>query len=111
MVTNCFFVLGLEVAEGADGSGELADAEIFGRSVEAGEVALGLGVPEQELEAEGGGFGVDSVVRPMMGVCLNSIARRLRVSARARMPARMIAEASRSWRDCAVSTTSVEVRP
>ena len=56
-----FFVLGLEVAEGADGSGELADAEVFGGSVEAGEVALHLGVPEQELEAEGGGLGVDAV--------------------------------------------------
>ena len=56
-----FFVFGLEVAEGADGSGELADAEVFGGGVEAGEVALHLGVPEQELEAEGGGFGVDAV--------------------------------------------------
>ena len=56
-----FFVLGLEVAEGADGAGELADAEVFGGGVEAGEVALHLGVPEQELEAEGGGFGVDAV--------------------------------------------------
>ncbi len=55
------FVLGLEVAEGADGSGELADAEVFGGGVEAGEVALHLGVPEEELEAEGGGFGVDAV--------------------------------------------------
>ena len=27
------------------------------------------------------------------------------------MPVRIKAEASRSWRDCAVSTTSVEVRP
>ena len=60
-VADCFFVLGLEVAEGADGSGELADAEVFGGGVEAGEVALHLGVPEQELEAEGGGFGVDAV--------------------------------------------------
>ena len=58
---DCFFVLGLEVAEGADGSGELADAEVFGGGVEAGEVALHLGVPEEELEAEGGGFGVDAV--------------------------------------------------
>ena len=54
-------MLGLEVAEGADGSGELADAEVFGGGVEAGEVALHLGVPEEELEAEGGGFGVDAV--------------------------------------------------
>src|SRR6185437_10062580 len=55
------FVLGLEVAEGADGTGELTDAEVFGGGVEAGEVALDLGVPEEELEAEGGGFGVDAV--------------------------------------------------
>ncbi len=58
---DCLFVFGLEVAEGADGSGELADAEVFGCGVEAGEVALHLGVPEEELEAEGGGFGVDAV--------------------------------------------------
>jgi len=30
-------------------------------SVEAGEVALHLRVPEQEFEAEGGGLGVDAV--------------------------------------------------
>ncbi len=61
LVTDCFLVLGLEVAEGAYGSGELADAEVFGGGVEAGEVALHLGVPEEQLEAEGGGFGVDAV--------------------------------------------------
>ena len=60
-VADGFFVGGLEVAEGADGAGELADAEVFGGGVEAGEVALHLGVPEEELEAEGGGFGVDAV--------------------------------------------------
>src|ERR1700678_1140384 len=49
------------VTEGADGSRELADAEVFGGGVEAGEVALHLGVPEEELEAEGGGLGVDAV--------------------------------------------------
>ena len=54
-------MLGLEVAEGADGARELADAEVFGGVVEAGEVALHLRVPEQQLEAEGGGLGVDAV--------------------------------------------------
>ena len=58
---DCLFVLGLEVAEGADGAGEFAYAEVFGCGVEAGEVALHLGVPEEKLEAEGGGFGVDAV--------------------------------------------------
>ena len=61
MVTNCFFVLGLEMAEGADGPGELADAEVFRSGVEAGEVALHLGVPEEEFEPEGGGFGMNAV--------------------------------------------------
>jgi len=65
-------VFWFKVAEGADRAGELADAEVFGGGVEAGEVALHLRVPEQQFEAEGGGFGVDAVVRPMMGVCLNS---------------------------------------
>ena len=60
-VADGLLVGGLEVAEGADGSGELADAEVFGGGVEAGEVALHLGEPEEELEAEGGGFGVDAV--------------------------------------------------
>src|SRR5260370_40820231 len=77
------FVFGLEMAEGSDGSGELADAEVLGCGVEAGEVvqrnltrfdaevlgcgveagevALHFGVPEEELEAEGGGLGVDAV--------------------------------------------------
>ncbi len=50
-----------KVAEGADRAGELADAEVFGGGVEAGEVALHLRVPEQQFEAEGGGFGVDAV--------------------------------------------------
>src|SRR5437762_7038820 len=54
-------MFGLEMAEGADGSGELAYAEVFGGRLEAGEVALHLRVPEEELEAEGGGFGVDAV--------------------------------------------------
>lgn len=55
------FMLGLEMAEGSDGAGEFADAEIFGGGVEAREVALHLSVPEEELQAEGGGLGVDAV--------------------------------------------------
>ncbi len=58
---NGLFVLGLEMAEGADGAGELAHAHVFGAGVEADEVALHLGIPVQQLEAEGGGFGVDAV--------------------------------------------------
>jgi len=54
-------MFGLEVAEGPDGSRELADAEVSGSGVEAGEVALHFGVPEEKLEAEGRRLGVDSV--------------------------------------------------
>ena len=56
-----FLMFGLEMAEGADGAGELAHTEVLGGGVEAREVALHFGVPEEELEAEGGGFGVDAV--------------------------------------------------
>ena len=56
-----FFVLRLEVTKGADGAGEFADTEVLGCGVEAAEVALDLRIPEQEFEAEGGGFGVDAV--------------------------------------------------
>ena len=58
---DALFVFRFQMAEGADGAGELADAHVFGGGVEAGEVALHLGVPVEELEAEGGGLGVDAV--------------------------------------------------
>jgi hypothetical protein len=92
------FVLGLEVAEGADGAGELADAQVFGGGVEAGEVALHLGVPEQELEAEGGGLGVDAVGAADGGRVLELEGALRRVRGGGGCPARMIAEASRELR-------------
>src|SRR5580698_2600821 len=49
------------MAEGADGAGELADAHVFGGGGEASLIALHFGVPVEELEAEGGGLGVDAV--------------------------------------------------
>lgn len=58
---DLFFVRGLKVAEGADCSGEFADAHVFRSGIEALEVALHLAPPEEELEAEGGGFGVDAM--------------------------------------------------
>ena len=58
---DAFFVLGLQVAEGADRAGELAHAHVLGCGVEAGQVALHLGVPVEQLEAEGRGLGVDAV--------------------------------------------------
>ena len=58
---DALFVLRLEVAEGADGAGKLADAHVFGGCLEAGKVALHLGVPVQQLETEGRRLGVDAV--------------------------------------------------
>jgi hypothetical protein len=58
---DALFVLGLQVAEGADGAGELADAHVLGGGVEAGQVALHLRIPVEQLEAEGGRLGVDAV--------------------------------------------------
>ena len=59
--TDLFFEFGREVGEDADGAGELADAHVFGGGLEAGDVALHLGIPVGELEAEGDGLGVDAV--------------------------------------------------
>ena len=42
-------------------AGELADAHVFRRCVEAGEVALHFGIPVEQLEPKGGGLGVDAV--------------------------------------------------
>ena len=58
------FVLGLEFAKGANGTGEFADAEVLGCRVETLEVTAHLGVPEEELEAECCGFCVNAVGAP-----------------------------------------------
>src|ERR1700679_3722180 len=58
---DALFMLWLEVAEGADCAGELAYAHVFRGGVKAGEVALHLREPVEELEAEGCGLGVDCV--------------------------------------------------
>src|ERR1700739_3664571 len=54
-------MLRLEMAEGSDGPGELADAHLLGCIIKAADVALHLGVPVDELEAKGRGLRVDSV--------------------------------------------------
>ena len=89
-------VLRLEMAECADGAGELADTKVFGGGVEAREVALHLGVPEEELEAEGGGFGVDAVGAADDGGVLELNGAIFNVSESARIPARMMSEAALS---------------
>ncbi len=58
---DALFVLRLEVAEGANRTGKLADAHILGSGIEADEVALHFRIPVEQLEAEGRGFGVDAV--------------------------------------------------
>ena len=58
---DALFVLRLEMAEGADGAGKLAHAHVLRRGIEAGDVALHLRIPVEQLEAEGGGLGVDAV--------------------------------------------------
>src|ERR1700761_5089169 len=51
----------LEMAKGSHRTGELADTHLLGRIVEADQVALDLGIPVEQLEAEGSGLGVNSV--------------------------------------------------
>src|SRR5579863_6423307 len=56
-----FFLFWTDVRESANGAGELADAHVLGSGVKAREVALHLGEPVEQLEAEGGGLGVHAV--------------------------------------------------
>ena len=50
-----------EVAEAADGTGDFADADVFGGGVEAAQVAAHFAIPEEKFHAKGGGFGMDAV--------------------------------------------------
>ena len=58
---DLFFEFGREVGEDSDRAGELAYAHVFGGGLEASDVALRLGIPVGDLEAEGDGLGVDAV--------------------------------------------------
>jgi hypothetical protein len=61
LVQDGSLVLRRQVTEAADSPGKLADAHVVRRQVKALEVAAHLRVPAQQLHAEGGRFGVDTV--------------------------------------------------
>ena len=103
---------GFEMPEGAHRAGELAHAHVFGRRVKADQVALHLGVPVEQLEAEGRRLGVDAVGAADGGRVLELDGAALEHGEqRQRCPARMSAEASLTCSACAVSTMSFEVSP
>ncbi len=58
---DLLFGLRADVAEGADGAGDLADPHLLGGGREAGGVAAQLVVPERQFQAEGDRLGVDAV--------------------------------------------------
>ncbi len=58
---HLFLLVRIQVTKRADGAGEFADAHALGGGGEADGIALHFGVPVEELEAEGGGLGVDAV--------------------------------------------------
>ena len=58
---NLFFDLGAEVGERSHRAGKLAHAHVLGGSLEAFDVALRLGIPVGQLEAEGNRLGVNAV--------------------------------------------------
>lgn len=60
-LADFFFQLRCDGAVAADCAGELADAHVFCCGGKACDVALTLGVPEEQFEAEGGGFCMDAV--------------------------------------------------
>ena len=62
-----FFQLGSEVGEDADCAGELSDAHVLGSGYEAGDIALGFGIPVGNFEAERDGLGVNAVSAPDHG--------------------------------------------
>jgi hypothetical protein len=61
---HALFQFGAEVGEGAYGSGKFPHAHIFSGEAKALDIALGLGIPVGQLEAEGDGLGVDAVRAP-----------------------------------------------
>ena len=101
-----------DVRERADRARDLADAQVFGGGREARQVAAGLFVPDGELQAERDGLGVHAVraadlhrVLELERAALQHLAQTLRGRAS------RIADACCSSSACAVSTTSLEVRP
>jgi hypothetical protein len=108
---DALLVLRLQVAKGAHRAGELAHAHILGRRVEAGQVALHLGVPVEQLEAEGGRLGVNAVGAADGGRVLELDGAALEHGQQGGEPARISAEASFTCSACAVSTMSFEVSP
>ena len=88
MAASCFR---FEVAEAADCTGDLADADILCGGVEAAEVAAHLGVPEQDsFMPKVVGSGVDAVgAADCRSVLELQGATHLSTSRRRRMPARM----------------------
>src|SRR6185369_11104340 len=58
---------GTEMSKRADGAGKLSNAHVFGGDAKAFDVALGLGVPDGQLESKRNGLGVDAVGTPDHG--------------------------------------------
>ena len=60
-LTYVFFYEGVDVRIGAYGAGEFAHCHFVSSPFHAVDVSKGFGVPEEELQAEGGGFCMDAV--------------------------------------------------
>jgi hypothetical protein len=109
---DALLVLGLEMAECADSSRQLAHAHVLGGRVEASQVALHLRIPVQQLQAEGRRLGMDAVraadrrrVLELEGAALED---RQQLFSEAFANQR---DASFTCKACAVSTMSFEVSP
>ena len=106
-----FFVFRLEMRGVADRARDLADSHLLGGHLEALEVALHLGVPVRQLEAERDRLGVNAVRAADLRRVLELEARRFSTSAASSRSSRMIADACFTSSACAVSTTSFDVSP
>ena len=109
---DAFFGLRSDVRERTHRAGDLADAQVFGCRSQPRQIAAGFAVPDSQFQAEGDGLGMYAVrAADLHGVFeLEGAALQDTLAGSPVQPAEC-AHAWRICRACAVSTTSLDVRP
>src|SRR6266571_3671784 len=95
----------------ADGAGDFSDSHLRGGIAEARDIALIFGKPVGDFQAEGDGLRVDAVSAPDLRRVAKFVSARSRISPNVTSARSINLDASRTWRACAVSTTSFDVMP
>jgi hypothetical protein len=108
---DIFFDKGIDIGEGADRARNGAGGDLLARCNQPGAAAGKFGIGLRQLDAEGGRFGVNAVLRPMVTVSLCSNARFLDGGQHASTSAISRSEARLNCTARQVSSTSDEVMP